>query len=549
MSWHGIVAVMFGCLLSLPFSMSGQAPPSAGESKAATSAAQHYPEEAYLSATRYTNGFFGFSLELPADAHLDPVAEPVAHDERIQLLELGGPAPVNAEISIVAFPPRREGPDAKTRLRKALDQELFRGVEELRGLSKTMLAEHPFYFYETRRGIDQHMLAAANLDGYVVMLELGARNGKTVKDLETCLQHVVFFVPAQVQQYIAADAQPYEGPAISSHRRAQLQSDPPKDHIDPGKIEGNVYRNSALGFTYQVPEGWFPQPQGAVLPAIERSRGKDVLAGVIDGGAWDVDSSERQLMKACSRTLFSVWAKLPGADGQIPYDDFGEITLAATAADCFPSVKFPSDPNDRQQLRDFLLMLGLSHPILRDMRDARAVISHGVLFLLLRGAVGFQPSDDRLSRRLSVAMAVTERRGYLLTWFFAAPHDSELEPLLKEKGTFDPEPASENATKAGSKEAPGKQNAKAASTAANSAASSTSSNTGTSASLPGGGATADSSASATTSGQNGASSGTGSSSQGQNDPTSAPQATRPSLLRPGETMENQQGNSPPAKKH
>ena len=66
--------------------------------------------------------------------------------------------------------------DAKAVLRKALDQELFRGVEELRGLSKTMLAGHQFYFYETRRGIDQHMLAAANLDGYVVIVQLGAHN-------------------------------------------------------------------------------------------------------------------------------------------------------------------------------------------------------------------------------------------------------------------------------------------------------------------------------------------------------------------------------------
>ena len=156
-----------------------------------------------------------------------------------------------------------------------------------------------------------------------------------------------------------------------------------------------------------------------------------------------------------------------------------------------------------------------------------------------------------LSRRLSVAMAITERRGYLLTWFFAAPHDSELEPLLKEKGAFDPEPATENATKAGSNDA-----GKAAQLGANSAASSTSeqppsSNTGTNASLPGGGATADSSASATTGGQNGAASETGSSGSlpGQNAPTSTPQAPRPSLLRPGETMESQQGSGPPAKKH
>ena len=120
----------------------------------------------------------------------------------------------------------RRGPaEAKALLHKALDG-LFRGVEELRALSKTMLAGHQFYFYETRRGIDQHMLAAANLDGYVVLVELGAHNEKMVKELESCFQHVVFFAPTQVRQYITADAQPYEGPAISSHRLARLPSQP-----------------------------------------------------------------------------------------------------------------------------------------------------------------------------------------------------------------------------------------------------------------------------------------------------------------------------------
>ena len=130
--------------------------------------------------------------------------EPVATDGRIQLLQLGGPAPADAAVSIVALPPGGRGPlDAKAVLRKALDQELFRGVEELRGLSKTMLAGHQFYFYETRRGIEQHMLAAANLDGYVVLVQLGAHNEKMVKDLESSFQHIVFFAPAQVRQYIS----------------------------------------------------------------------------------------------------------------------------------------------------------------------------------------------------------------------------------------------------------------------------------------------------------------------------------------------------------
>lgn len=560
MSLKAIVAAVFGCLLSCPFLNGQVTPSSSGSTTSAAPAGQHYPEEAFLSAARYTNGFFGFSFELPADAHLEAISQSVADDGRIQLLKLGGPPPADAVVSIVAFPPRsQEAAEAKALLRKALDQELFRGVEELRALSKIMLAGHQFYFYETRRGIDQHMLAAANLDGYVVLVELGAHNEKMVKELESCFQHVVFFAPQQVRQYITADAQPYEGPAISSHRLARLSADPPGSHIDPGKLESGIYRNAALGFSYQIPPGWFVEPQGAVLPAIERARATE-SAALLDGGTPNTGAAERQLMKACSRTLFSVWAARPGADGQIPYDNFGEVTLSAMSAECFPGVKFPASATDRQAAQDFLLMLGPSHPILRDMRDARAFTSHGVVFLLLHGSIAFKEPNDELSRRLSVAMAITQRRGYLLTWFFAAPHDSDLEPLLQERVGFDPEPATKDAgaTKAASREAPGTEAAPPAAASANPAPGPTAqaaagSASGTSASLPGGGSTVDGPASTTTSGQNEASNSSGTASGGtsqpENNPSSTPPATRPTLLRPGETIESQQGKGPPIRKH
>ncbi len=549
MRLRAIVATICGCLLSCPLFLGGQTGPTAAK-PATASAEQNYPEQAYLSPARYTNGFFGFSFEFPADAHLEPIPEPVAPDNRIQLLKLGGPPPVNAEASIVSFPAGgRDGLNAKSLLRKALDQELFRGVEELRALSKTMLGGHQFYFYETRRGIDEHMLAAADLNGYVVMVELGAHNEKMVKDLESHFQRIVFFAPEQARQYIMADAHAYEGPALSSHRRVQLESDPPERRIDPGKIEDGIYRNPALGFTYQVPAGWFVEPHGAVLPALERARARDSVAALLDGSPGG-DASERQLMKACTRTLFSVWATRPGADGQIPYDDFGEVTLSATSAECFPSVKFPSDAADRRAMQDFVLMLSLSHPIVRDMRDARAFTTQGAVFLLLHGTVGFQVPNDQLSRRLSVAMAITERRGYLLTWFFAAPHDSDLEPLMKERVGFNPEPTSNDvdATKAGGSEAPGKEAAPAAATSVNPAPGSTGSPSGTSIGLPGGGSTVDSTA-AQNRAANSAGTASGGSSQPQDNSSTTPQTTRPSLLRPGETVESQQGNGPPVRKH
>src|SRR5271157_2851721 len=432
----GISSAILYSLLSCPLLLGGQAPPS---TSMPASAQDLCPDQGYLSATRYANRYFGFAFDLPADVQLQPIPQPVARDSRIQLLQLAGPPPAYATVSIVAFPLRgKTAPDAKSILHKALEQELFYGVEQLHGLSKISLSGHLFYFYETRRGADQHMALATDLDGYAVLAKLAANNEKTVKELETSFQHLTFLAPAQVRAYAGADAQEYEGPAISSHRLAKLLADPPANHIDAGKLSGGLYENQGLGFSYRIPPGWTLESEGAVQPAIERSRKRDDLQ------AW-MGASERELMKVCNRTLLSAWAKRPGADGELTYDDFGEVTVTAASASCFPGIRFPATSDDRQAVKDFLLQFGLTHPVLSDMRDARAFTSGGSVVVFVRGTVAFQVPGDALSRRLSVAMAVTSRRGYFLTWFFAAPHDSELRELLDEKVSFDAEPLNRDA--------------------------------------------------------------------------------------------------------
>ena len=71
------------------------------------------------------------------------------------------------------------------------------------------------------------------------------------------------------------------------------------------------------------------------------------------------------------------------------------------------------------------------------MGSGKVFSEDGIVFLYLHGTVAFQIPDDELSRRLSLAIAITERRGYLLTWFFAAPHDAELQGLTNERALFD----------------------------------------------------------------------------------------------------------------
>jgi len=68
----------------------------------------------------------------------------------------------------------------------------------------------------------------------------------------------------------------------------------------------------------------------------------------------------------------------------------------------------------------------------------------GRQFVLTHGTIAYKEPGDALSRRISVAIAMTPQRGYLLIWLFAAPHEAELRELMATKIGFedDAKPAS-----------------------------------------------------------------------------------------------------------
>src|SRR5271166_1518747 len=209
--------------------------------------------------------------------------------------------------------------------------------------------------------------------------------------------------------------------------------------MDPGKIDGNTYRNSQIGMLYEFPKGWSIHPEGAIEPAVVRYHEKVT-------GEPMLGPRERAVVKACRRTLISLWRTKPDPDGQVPYDEFGEITLSAMPLSCFPNIHFPDDPKDSGAVRRFIVGLSLTEPLQRDMSDARTYEVGGKAFVMTHGTIAYKEAGDELSRRISVAMVSTQHRGYLLIWLFAAPHDAELRDLLNAKMGFDNEPTSKDAS-------------------------------------------------------------------------------------------------------
>ena len=98
-----------------------------------------------------------------------PIPQSASRDGSLQLLELGGHPPADAEIAITAIPLGTEGKnqDAKSFLRFALDQELFPAWKSCAACPKLIFPGHQFYLFETRHGVEQHMLLATTLDGYI----------------------------------------------------------------------------------------------------------------------------------------------------------------------------------------------------------------------------------------------------------------------------------------------------------------------------------------------------------------------------------------------
>jgi hypothetical protein len=501
---------------------------------AAVPAVKHYPDEGLLSNYRYANAFFGFSIDLPADAGLRPIPSSNPTDGSIALLETLGSPPHKSVMAISAYPSGENGPNARLLLRRELDEELTIGVEELHALSTISIAGHRFFYYETRRGIDQHAIYATDLDGYALRFITAGRDPKMLQQLEAAIVHMRFFPPASISDYAGVGAVPYSGPAIPSHLIEELKSDPPARKLADGKVSDNIYENAFLGFGYQLPKNWHYGTEAAIMPAVERSREQNY-----DRPA--VSPSQHTLLKACERTLVSAWRKRPQQTGQISYDDFGEVTLSAMSLACFPNVKFPDAPSNKVGLTDFMIAYGLGHPIVQDMRGVRAFEHDGRTFLVMKGVVAYHEDGEALSRRVSVALALTKQRGYLVSFFFAAPHDAELHELMNAKASFDPEPVMKTTT-ASAPPVPG-------------------------ALQPGGSAAASSSAtpaseapaanSRTASAATPANPATPVAAEPQANPPAAasdPTASstfHPSLLRPGETMQDQQmhGTPIPRKSH
>jgi hypothetical protein len=407
------------------------------------------PESGYLSDTTYTNTYFGFALDLPIAARGHLVKLPLMPERLHALLAIAYQnGNHSGSLTVDAIEPAEglEGFSArqqKEQISQGLSGALRPGAQTESqtqpqvGPGGTLIAPPP------KSGVPEFQLPGERFhstvhhkgDKYTANSWTQIKNyrvGIMVVTDDKDFLHKSREAVAAIRLYCTADdgtlatkqgklvtpdGERYEGPTVPTWRADAAIQRAPGLEIPPGEISDGVYRNSTLGFQYELPQGWevLPTRNGGNPPA-------DLTA-----------FREFQLLHACSRTLLRLEQRRSGAsagDGRNPM-----ITLRALDPACL-SMRTPAAASDRMIAEE----VGVS---LEPFSEFGQVSSHDLvsisnrLFMVFHGTIAMPAEDKQLAPRMSQIMLATSENKLLLVWSFIAPASVQLATMPAGGISFD----------------------------------------------------------------------------------------------------------------
>jgi len=411
-----VAVVALGCLLFNIFA-TGQSLPSPQSSEVK-------PESGFLSPSKYTSAFFGFSFRIPEGADLHEVTLSLRRSTQEHFL-IGFRSPEKGLIAFTVTAKQIEG-DPANEARKAA------GGEEMLKTRKIEVGGKIFWRCEPSKGTGsmQTVIFATGINGYVLRFEIDSFNARLTNELEQSIEGLAFFDPTKAKEIAGADAKPYM-PGASQFpisRMAQLTT---------GSVSTNLYRNPQLGIQYQFPEGWVLMSKAS---QVESANGRSHF----EWGNSPTVQQEHDSASECTRNLLYVRRYLePPATVKVnPI-----VVLLAADPDCTPETTFPKSIDDREAIQQ------IAKQVVRYFKTSTASPSDAARVRAFRNAdrimievsqafttKGREQSDEIMVFSSILVMQIND---YWVIWMFASGDQKELEDLRKTRIFFDvPDPGS-----------------------------------------------------------------------------------------------------------
>ncbi len=375
------------------------------------------PETGYVSDSRYVNAFFGFSMSVPQDAQFQDFALPAMGNSRsifgLQTQRKGLTALTVSATESTGNPTDDAKKAAAGPKRASVKKVEIGGKEFWKSESED----------DSRAGTMKTLIYATSLNGYTLQFMVVSFDGKLAKELRQSIESINFIDPTQAKVLAGSSARLFPAkakgvptPTISATHIAQLSL---------GVVTGNMYKNDALGFSFQFPSAWFVADKATQDKVVEAGHqfayGNDPAA-----------AREHGIAKECGRILLSA-SQYP--EGTRSDDVNPLIAIMAFDSDCLPGVHLPNSTSDIDAIRQLGVQIGRSlsgTPFLGDGQNKiRAFVLQNRVMVDLSSQFKVNVPTRKQPLDVFSSIIFTEDSNYWVMWLFMNGSQSGLDDLRR----------------------------------------------------------------------------------------------------------------------
>ena len=378
------------------------------------------PETGYLSPSKYTNAFFGFSIPLPQNAGLREKTLSLNRGKLDHLL-IGFHSPSKDLISFTITAREVPGGSEKEAGKSAAGPNSSKPKE-------TEIGGKTFWRSESLTKIGarnmQTLVFSTATGTYTLQLEIVSFNPEIAMEIERNIERLIFFDPSQAKSMAGADSKPYTPGAsrFPATRIAQLSA---------GSISGNLYRNEELGFRYEFPQGWVLMSKAQEESAAET--GHQFL-----WGNSPIAQEEHEIASQCTRNLLFVTRHLEDSKaGRFN----SRVLLMVVDAKCAPESSFPKTVDDREAIQRIAKQIVQYFRIgtKPSTEPARVRAFNNAGRIMIEVSQSFTESEPGQSEPATILSStlLMQAGDFWVMWMFAAGDKKELEELRNTKIFFD----------------------------------------------------------------------------------------------------------------
>lgn len=392
------------------------------------------PDSAYISPTKYTNAFFGFSMELPRELQWGTLSENYGKNDSYFLC--GALVMRATKLTMVSAMARKPEGDIDDAARKAVTRGFAKPPREVEIAGKKFwVAEEELKKNGTTMW---HVDYATPLDGSVLQIDIFSGDSKLAREIQRSVGEIKFFDPAKAAEMAGPDSKPF-----LTTRAQMAKAKEQLDELDMGSVTGNVYENDELGFASELPTGWIANDKATTDRAVEEGHQK-----AYGNQVWA--AREHEMMKECTRTVLAA-TKYPVGSAQFENSPDKElIYIMVLDPACMPRAKFPTSVADREALRRMAESELLVLTRWRGTSDVKPAVDgfevQGHLMVQLSESVPFRSEGNSHSdKEVFMAHEITQLKGYWVAWNFMATSEAEIDAMLKTRIKFEDAVAAQGA--------------------------------------------------------------------------------------------------------